>query len=322
MNSKGALEVEIRTAIRRRGMAYQTEESYVGWYKRFVKFHGMKHPREVGKAGVESFLNHLAINLEVAPGTQNQAFSALLFLYREVLKLDFEGIDARRAKERKKLPMVLGRDEVRQAFECTRQGTPHLMLCLLYGCGLRVSEGLRLRIKDVDFSNSCIWVQKGKGGKDRCLTMPENLIDDLKRQITRARVYYEEDEVDGGSRVYVEPALDRKSGGGFSKSWHWYWVFPAARRSKDPRDGVRKRHHLLEGAVSKWLKKACCDAGIEKRVTAHVLRHSYATHLLQSGVDLRTIQEALGHSSVKTTEIYTHVLHAITGKARSPLDDL
>jgi len=271
---------------------------------------------------VEAFLNHLALNLEVAPGTQNQAFSALLFLYREVLKLDFEGINAKRAKERKRLPIVLSRDEVRRVFQCTRKGTSHTMLALLYGCGMRVSEGLRLRVKDVDFSNACIWVRHGKGGKDRCLSLPENLIEDLKRQIARARILHEEDEADGGSKVYVEPALDRKSGGGYSKSWQWYWVFPSARRSKDPRDGVRKRHHLLDGAVSKWLKSACRDAEIEKRVTVHVLRHSYATHLLQSGVDVRTIQEALGHNSVQTTEMYTHVLQAMTGKAPSPLDDL
>lgn len=217
---------------------------------------------------------------------------------------------------------MLSREEVRAVLGGCRAGVPRLMLSLLYGCGLRVSEGLRLRVKDVDFSNGVVQIRDGKGGKERCLTLPGSLVDALRRQVEAARLLYEEDDAEGGACVYVDPALDRKSGGGYSKSWQWYWVFPSAVRGKDPRDGVVKRHHILEGAVSKWLKQAVAKAGLEKRVTAHVLRHSYATHLLQKGVDLRSIQEALGHSSVKTTEIYTHVVHAMAGRAGSPLDDL
>ena len=197
------------------------------------------------------------------------------------------------------------------------------MIRLLYGCGLRVSEGLRLRVKDVDFSNHVLWVRDSKGGKDRCLSLPDALVEDLRRQITRARLQFEEDvQTYGESCVYVEASLNKKSGGGYAKSWEWFWVFPTAKRGIDPRDGMEKRHHILEGAVSKWLKQAVSKAGIKKKVSAHTLRHSYATHLLQNGADLRSIQEALGHASIKTTEVYTHVVHALNGKMRSPLDEL
>lgn len=317
------LEEQIRVAIRRRGMSYRTEVCYVSWYKRYVKFHDFKHPGNLGGKGVEEFLNYLVGEKDVAAGTQNQAFNALIFLYREVLKMELVGVDAKRAKVKKKLPVVLSRDEVRRLFEESKTGLPSLMLRLLYGCGLRVSEGLRLRVKDVDFENGCVWVRDGKGGKDRCLAMPENLKTELRRQVTRARLIFDEDvENYGESRVYVSEALDRKGQGKCSRSWEWFWVFPMMKRGVDPRDGEQKRYHILEGAVSKWLKSATTKAGIEKRVTAHVLRHSFATHLLQSGVDLRSIQELLGHESLKTTEVYTHVLQAMQGKVKSPLDDL
>ena len=322
MAKSGALEEDIRTCIRRRGMAHSTEKNYVHWYKRFVKFHSMKHPKELGQPGVEVFLNCLAVEREVSASTQNQAFNALLFLYREVLKMEWEDLNVKRAKVTRRLPVVLSRDEVRSVLRGTREGMPRLLLGLLYGCGLRVSEGLRLRIKDVDFSNGLIIVRNGKGGKDRCLSLPKSLVEGLKRQVQSAKLVYEGDESEGGARVSVEVALDRKSGGKFSRSWEWFWVFPAGVRGKDPRDGETKRYHIMEGAVSKWLKDAVQRADLGKRVTAHALRHSYATHLLQNGTDLRTIQEALGHSSVKTTEIYTHVIHAMAGRAGSPLDDL
>jgi integron integrase len=317
------IEEQIRVAIRRRGMAFRTECAYVSWYKRYVKFHGLRHPSELGRKGVEDFLNYLVGEKDVAAGTQNQAFNALLFLYREVLDIELEGVDAKRAKVKKKLPVVLSKDEIRRLLENTRVGLPSLMLRLLYGCGLRVSEGLRLRIKDVDLKNNCIWVRDGKGGKDRCVGMPENLREALERQVRQAQIIFDEDvEVHGESRVYVAEALDRKYAGKPSRSWEWFWVFPMMKRGVDPRDGEAKRHHILEGAVSKWLKAAVEKAGIERRITAHVLRHSYATHLLQSGVDLRSIQQLLGHENVTTTEIYTHVVKAMAGSVRSPLDDL
>ena len=323
MAEKGELENRLRTTLRRKGLSYRTEESYIGWYKRYVKFHGLKHPELVGVLGVEAFLNHLAVNKKVASSTQNQAFCALVFLYREVLEMPFEKLNSKRAKRKKKLPVVLSKDEVRSLMGVVKVGESKMVLQLLYGCGLRVSEGLRLRIKDVDFPNKLIWIRNSKGGKDRCLSMPSSLEASLERQVSRSRVQQEEDEANyEASRVYVDEALDRKHGGGLSRSLSWFWLFPSGKRSVDPRDGLEKRHHLQSSVVSKWLKAAVTAAGIQKRVSAHVLRHSYATHLLQNGVDLRTIQEALGHESVKTTEVYTHILHAISGKAQSPLDDL
>ena len=283
----------------------------------------MKHPKEVGKTGVEEFLRHLALEKEVAASTQSQALNALVFLYVQALGGDKEEYQFVRAKRKRRLPVVLSKREVRELLQHVQEGCPRLFCGLLYGCGLRVGEGLRLRVKDVDFDNEVVWVRGGKGDKDRCLRMPEKLLDGLKRQLTRVRMFHEEDLLQGGSKVWVEPSLDRKYGCRASASWEWYWFFPAMKRAQDPRDGKLKRHHVLEATVSRWIRNAVTTAELGKKVSAHVLRHSYATHLLQSGVDLRTIQEALGHSSVKTTEIYTHVIHAMQGgSARSPLDEL
>ena len=230
----------------------------------------------------------------MAAATQSQAFNALVFLYRQVLKLPLEGVDAVRAKQPRRLPVVLSREEITSLLTNVPEGTPRCLLGLLYGCGLRVSEGLRLRVKDVDFDNELVWVRQAKGAKDRCVAMPKRLAESLRRQIARARIMFEEDQANGGSLVFVDPALDRRYGGKLSRSWEWFWVFPTAQRAEDPRDKVLKRHHLLEGAVSQWLAKAVKAAGIEKKVSAHTLRHSFATHLLQRGTDLRSIQEALG----------------------------
>ena len=322
MEAKGLLERKLRAEIRRRGLANRTEDTYVGWYKRFVKYHGIRHPGEMGEREVETFLSYLAMEREVAASTQGQAFNALVFLFRAVLGIPLDGVNAVRAKKPRKLPVVLTKDEVKALLGEIPEGLSRCLVGLLYGCGLRVTEGLRLRVKDLDFGNGVLWVREGKGGKDRCVTLPEKLRGALERQVARARLTYEEDVAEGGARVYVAKALDVKFGGKPSRSWEWYWVFPTMRRAADPRDGELKRHHILEGAVSQWLGGAVRRAGITKKVSAHTLRHSFATHLLQAGTDLRTIQEALGHSSVKTTEVYTHVIHAMAGKARSPLDDL
>jgi integron integrase len=317
------LEDLLRAEVRRKGLSRNTEKAYVSWYKRYVRFHNMKHPEEVGKQGVEEFLRHLAVEDNVASATQSQALNALVFLYVQALGGPKEEYQFARAKRKRRLPVVLSKREVRQLLQHVQEGCPRLFCGLLYGCGLRVSEGLRLRVKYVDFDNGLIWVRGGKGDKDRCLRMPEKLVDGLNRQLAQVKLFYQEDEAQGGSKVWVEPSLDRKYGGRASASWEWYWFFPAMRRAKDPRDGLTKRHHVLEGSVSRWIRNAVNAAGLGKRVSAHVFRHSYATHLLQNGVDLRTIQESLGHSSVKTTEIYTHVIHAMQGgSARSPLDEL
>ncbi|MFK7909952.1 MAG: integron integrase [Akkermansiaceae bacterium] len=322
MAEKGELEKKLRTKMRRRGLARRTESSYVTWYKHYVKFHEMKHPVELGQKGVEDFMNYLASVKKVASSTQNQAFSALLFLYRDVLGVELVNLDAKRAKTKRTLPVVLSQEEVGRFFEQVREGVPSVFLRLLYGCGLRVSEGLRLRIKDVDFSNRLVWLRDAKGGKDRTVALPRSLEVQLKSQVQQARLLFEQDERAGGARVSVAATYDRKHGGKPSRSWEWYWLFPAAGLATDPADGETKRYHIMEGAASKWISNAAKKAQIPKRITAHVFRHSYATHLLQKGVDLRTIQEALGHSSVKTTEIYTHVVHAMAGRASSPLDDL
>lgn len=306
----------------RRGMARRTINSYVQWYRQYVRFHDMKHPADLGQKGVESFLENLAVKRGVAAATQNQAFSALLFLYRDVLEFELKGLDVRRAKKGHKLPVVLSKQEVIRLFEQLPEGREGCFVRLLYGCGLRVSEALRLRVKDVDFDNSLVWVRSGKGGKDRSVSLPKSLEVRLLAQVKTARLLYEQDELGGGSRVKVEASYDKKLGGQPSRSWEWFWVFPADQRSVDPQDGEVKRHHLLEGSPSRWISNAAKKADIPKKITAHVFRHSYATHLLQKGVDLRTIQEALGHTSVKTTEIYTHVVHAMAGRAGSPLDDL
>ena len=246
-----------------------------------------------------------------------------MFLFCRVLGREREEYEFKRGKRGKRLPMVLSTGEVRSLLLASDEGMPRVLLGLLYGCGLRVSEGLRLRVKDVDFKNNCIWVRSGKGDKDRCLALPKSLVDGLGRQVERARLFYAEDEVNGGAKVYIDRSFDVKTRGNLASKWEWYWVFASAKRAMDPRDpGVMKRHHIIEGAVSRWIKQAVARAGIEKRVTAHTLRHSYATHLLQAGMDLRSIQEALGHSSVQTTEIYTHVVKAMAGKLQSPLDDL
>ena len=316
------LEDEIRAEIRRRGMAYRTEETYVSWYKRFVRFHEMKHPRDLGPKAVEDFLKYLVMEREVAASTQAQALNALVFLFVQVLGQEKEEYAFRRAKRGRRLPEVLTTREVKEVLGVMHEGTPRILAGLLYGCGLRVSEGLKLRVKDLDFGNGLVWIREGKGNKDRCIKMPEKLRDGLLREVAKAKILHAEDEANGGARVWIRPSLVEKFGPTLPARWEWYWVFPAPRRANDPRDGVLKRHHIQETTVSKWLKEAVRKTSITRRVTAHTLRHSYATHLLQKGVDLRTIQEALGHSSVKTTEIYTHVVHAISGRAESPLDDL
>ena len=314
------LEDRIRAEIRRRGMAYRTEETYVGWYVRFVRFHGLRHPDEMGSREISGFLDHLALERKVSSSTQMQALNALVFLFVKVLERPYEEFKFARAKKGKRLPVVLSKDEVKKVLGCMHEGQMKAVVCLLYGCGLRVSEALRLRIKDVDPANGLVWVRCGKGGKDRALAMPNALRRTLDRQMRQAELIHETDSEREGPLVWVPNAQDVKSRGSAGRSLAWFWLFPSGGLSVDPRDSIEKRHHISEAAISKAIKDAVREAKIPKRVTAHVFRHSYATHLLQGGTDLRTIQEALGHSSVKTTEIYTHVVHAMAGRAESPLD--
>jgi integron integrase len=310
---------QVREAIRVKHYSIRTEEAYVNWIKRYIFFHHKRHPREMGVAEIEAFLTHLAVDQHVAASTQNQALHALLFLYREVLKIDLERpVDAVRAKRPKRLPTVLTKAEVRQVLE-SMSGTHQLMAKLLYGSGLRLMECLRLRVKDLDFAQRQIIVRNGKGHKDRVTMLPESLIPDLQRHLHHVKLIHEEDLAKGYGSVYLPDALERKYPNA-NREWLWQYVFPATQLSKDPRSGEMRRHHLHESSLQKAVRQAARLAGIPKRVTCHTFRHSFATHLLEDGYDIRTVQELLGHEDVKTTMIYTHVLNRGGLAVRSPLD--
>ncbi|WP_370538444.1 integron integrase [Ideonella sp.] len=309
----------LRAEIRVRHYSIRTEQAYVDWARRFILFHGKRHPAEMGATEVAGFLSHLATERSVAAATQNQAKSALLFLYQQVLKLDLPWLDeVVSAKTSRHLPVVLTSRETSALLQ-EMSGTMGLIASLLYGTGMRLLEGLRLRVKDVEFERREIIVRDGKGGKDRVTVLPENLMLPLRDQMARARQQHERDLADGLGAVWMPDALAVKYPGA-ARSWGWQWVFPAASISTDPRSGERRRHHLMEQSVQKAVKLAAQRAGIDKPCTPHVLRHSFATHLLQAGYDIRTVQELLGHSDVRTTMIYTHALNRGGHGVRSPLD--
>ncbi|MEE4282250.1 MAG: integron integrase [Pseudomonadales bacterium] len=312
---------QVRYRIRRLGMAKRTEYAYVGWIRRFILANNKRHPAELGKRELEAFLTRIAVQDRVAPSTQNQALSALLFLYKEVLHIEVPWlVDVRRAKARDYLPVVLTRDEI-QALLGELSGVHHLAASLLYGTGMRLMECLRLRIKDMDFERSEITVRLGKGGKDRRTLFPESLQPALRAQMRDARHLHENDLALGFGEVWLPDALARKYKNA-AREWGWQYVFPAAARSIDPRSGVERRHHLGEAQLQRAVKRATKLARIHKKATCHTLRHSFATHLLERGYDIRTVQELLGHSDLATTQIYTHVLGKGANAVRSPLDIL
>jgi integron integrase len=309
----------VRAVLRRKHYSLRTEETYVGWVKRFVLFHGKRHPRELGLPEVEAFLTDLAVQQHVAASTQNQALSALLFLYAEVLQQPLEGpIHAVRAKQTEHLPTVLTRDEVIRVLDALT-GVHQLMGKLLYGSGLRLMECVRLRIKDVDFAQRQIVVRDGKGGKDRVTPLPERLVVPLQEHLRRVQLLHSQDLRAGYGEVFLPAAFERKAANA-GREWIWQYVFPAKQRSTDPRSGAVRRHHLDESGLQKAVKRAAQLAQIPKRVTCHTFRHSFATHLLEDGYDIRTVQELLGHHDVATTMIYTHVLSRGGRGVRSPLD--
>ena len=312
---------QVRQVIRRKGYSYKTEKSYVGWIKRFILYHGKRHPRDMGPTEIEQFLTHLAVDLNVAASTQNQALQAILFLYREVLQrpIDTE-LNYLYAKRPKRLPVVLSRDEVQRVLSAM-EGTPKLVVQLLYGSGLRLIEALRLRIKDVDFDQQYILVRDGKGFKDRVTILPQTLVSDLKEQIQRSRMIYEQDLRNGYNGVSLPYAIERKYRNA-PREWGWQYVFPSTQLARDPRTGLLKRHHLHESAIQRAVRRAAQLTGIDKHVTPHVFRHSFATHLLEAGYDIRTVQELLGHKDVKTTMIYTHVMRRGPFAVHSPLDTI
>jgi integron integrase len=310
---------QVRARMRRLGLARRTEEAYVSWIRRFILSQGKRHPRDMGAPEVEAFLTDLALNREVAASTQNQALAALLFLYREVLGIDLPWLtDIRRAKRPRRLPTVLSREEV-TALLCELAGVQWLMAALLYGSGLRLLECLRLRVQDVDFARREVLVQQGTGGKDRRTVLPAGLEAPIRAHLVEVRRMHERDLAAGFGAVWLPDALARKLRGA-AREWCWQYVFPASRRSRDPRDGTERRHHLDESVLQRAVKRAAAQAGLAKRATCHTLRHSFATHLLESGYDLRTIQELLGHKDVSTTQIYTHVLNRGGRGVVSPLD--
>jgi integron integrase len=309
----------VRAAIRTRHYSPRTEKAYVGWIRRFVSAHGGRHPDLMGLPEVARYLAHLAIRAHVSASTQNQAFSALTFLYRDVLGRPMEGLeDVARAKRPVRVPLVLSRSEVQSILGCTR-GAPALMCSLMYGAGLRLLECCRLRIKDVDFARGEIVVHDGKGRKDRVTVLPARLARPLSQHIERVRALHAADLESGAGAVALPDALDRKYANAH-REWAWQWVFPADRFYTDAVTGQRRRHHLHETVVQREFATAVRASRIAKPATCHTLRHSFATHLLESGYDIRTIQELLGHSDVATTMIYTHVLNRGGRGVRSPLD--
>lgn len=312
----------VRIAIRTRHYSLRTEEAYVGWIRRYIFFHKKRHPAEMGEGEINAFLSHLAVKGRVSASTQNQALCALLFLYRHVLEKPFPTLEnVVRAKRPKRLPTVMTRGEVRRILS-KLSGMHRIAVTLLYGSGLRLLECLRLRTKDIEFGLNRITVRDAKGHKDRYVPLPVTVRAPLASWLSRVKQLHQNDLTEGFGAVYLPNALARKYPSA-EREWAWHWVFPAESRSHDPRTGIERRHHLHETAVQRAVKQAANDAGIKKPVSCHTFRHSFATHLIEDGYDIRTIQELLGHADVKTTMIYTHVLSRSGGRGvRSPADAL
>ncbi len=311
----------VQAAIRVRHYSIRTERAYLGWIRRFILFHGKRHPQQMGGREVARFLTYLAVERRVSPATQNQALNALNFLYRVVLERPLGELEGMvRARKPKRLPVVLTREEVRALLR-EMDGPYWLPACLLYGSGLRLMECLRLRVMHLDFEHRAIQVIDGKGAKDRVVVLPDELIQPLRRHLAMVKALHDKDLADGFGEVYLPYALARKYPRA-AKAWCWQYVFPARCRSVDPRSGVMRRHHLDEKGLQRALQRALRRAGIEKPASCHTLRHSFATHLLERGMDIRTVQEQLGHKDLRTTQIYTHVLQRGGNAVRSPLADL
>ena len=312
----------LRIAIRARHYSLRTEEAYVGWARRYVVFHNKRHPLEMGEPEINAFLSHLAVHGRVAASTQNQALCALLFLYRQVLEKPFPKLeDLIRAKKPRRLPTVMTRDEVRRVL-FKMSGTNRVIATLLYGSGMRLLECLRLRVKDVEFASNRLVVRDAKGQKDRYVPLPVTVRPALVSWFAKVKRWHDVDVAEGFGSVYLPHALGRKFPGA-DRDWGWQWAFPASERSTDPRSGIIRRHHVHERVVQRAVYEAVRAAQVKKPVSCHTFRHSFATHLLEDGYDIRTLQELLGHSRVNTTMIYTHVLNRSGGRGiRSPADAL
>ncbi len=309
----------VRSVIRIRHYSRRTEEAYTYWIRQFILFHDKRHPLEMGKTEVEAYLSWLAEKRNVAASTQNQAFNAILFLYRDVLEIDIGRLDGvTRAKKPKHLPVVLTREEVNSILNSMR-GTTRLVSCLLYGAGLRLMDGLRLRVQDIDFAANELLIRDGKGGRDRRTMLPQSLVPQMQSHLEQVHQLHINDLAQGFGSTWLPNALARKYPNA-NRDWRWQYVFPAAKRCFDVEQNEWRRHHLHESVVQKAVKQAVRKAGIMRKVGPHTLRHCFATHVLEDGYDIRTVQELLGHKDVNTTMIYTHVLNKGGRGVKSPLD--
>ncbi|NOQ16478.1 MAG: integron integrase [Methyloprofundus sp.] len=309
--------------LRRLHYSIHTERAYCDWILRFVRFHHIQEREALLVAAeqkVEAFLTHLAVQANVAASTQNQAFNALIFLYKQVLKQPLDGVEATRSRKDKRIPVVLTREEVKLVL-ALMEGTPELIVKLLYGSGLRITEAVRLRVQDIDYGFKQITVRNGKGLADRVTPFPDNVAALISNHLERVKALHIQDLASGFGSVYLPHALARKYPHA-EKEWHWQYVFPSRKLSTDPRSGVMQRHHVDQSSINKAIKQAVRKTDIAKKVSAHTFRHSFATHLLQRGTDIRTIQSLLGHKDLETTMIYTHVLQQGGEGVVSPLDDL
>ncbi|MFO7751940.1 MAG: integron integrase [Desulfobacteraceae bacterium] len=313
---------QVRQVLRYHNYAYSTEQTYCDWIVQYIKFFNSEnHPKEMGKTEIESFLTHLAVDRKCSAASQKQALNAIIFLYKRVLDIDImEKIEPVKSSRHKLPPVVMTQKEVKKVMSHIT-GTHLLMVKLLYGCGLRLMECIRLRIKDIDIERSKVYVYAAKGGKNRVVILPESIKPDLFRQIESVRSIHEKDLENGFGEVYLPEALARKYRGA-AKEFSWQYLFPSKSISKDPRSGKKRRHHVLESGLQKAVKTAVKKAGLTKRVTCHTFRHSFATHMLENGMNIRVVQDLMGHADVKTTEIYTHVMEKDISVVQSPLDAL
>lgn len=312
---------QVREVLRYHHYSVRTEQSYIKWILAFIRFNGKKHPKELGKHDIEGFLSDMAVNKNYAAATQNLALNSIVFLYRHVLDLAIaEDLEPIRSKKPVRLPVVLSQSEVTLLLSAM-SGVNGLLAKLMYGGGLRVMEALRLRVQDVDFSNGYLMVRDGKGGKDRTTLLAKSVVVALRAHLLETKILFEQDRANNIAGVYLPNALDKKYPNA-GVTWGWQYVFPSKTLSTDPRTGIVRRHHLNETGLQKALRAAKSKVAIDKRVTSHTLRHSFATHLLEAGTNIRVVQKLLGHADVKTTEIYTHVLQQNLQAVVSPLEKL